>query len=203
MQLQLDAYISDANNKAADIALLDFIGPCILITHSQAGPYGWVAADARPDLVKGIVSIEPEGPPFVNGTAITSPTRVYGITRLPLHFDPPVTDPVQDLRTVVIPPAAQDLMNCTRQAEPAKKLENLAKVPVALVTGEASYHAPYDYCTIGFLKQAGVSVEHFDLGARGIHGNGHFSFMEKNNLHIASLIAKWLRKIERGEEGSL
>ena len=203
MQLQLDAYISDANNKAADIPLLESIGPCILITHSQAGPYGWVAADARPDLVKGIVSIEPEGPPFVNGSALTSPTRVYGITRLPLKFDPPVTDPVQDLKTTVIPSAAQGLLNCTRQAEPAKKLVNLAKVPVALVTGEASYHAPYDYCTVGFLKQAGVGVEHFDLGARGIHGNGHFSFIERNNLHIASLIAKWLRKIERAEEGSL
>src|SRR5262245_29056202 len=45
--------------------LLDRIGPAVLVTHSAGGPAGWLAADARPELVKGIVAIEPLGPPFL------------------------------------------------------------------------------------------------------------------------------------------
>src|ERR1700691_3287101 len=38
-------------NRDALIALVDKIGPAILLTHSQAGAFGWPVADARPDLV--------------------------------------------------------------------------------------------------------------------------------------------------------
>ena len=46
---------------AAIVALLDKLGPSILITHSQSGPLGLRAALARPQLVKGYVSVEPAG----------------------------------------------------------------------------------------------------------------------------------------------
>ena len=44
--------------------LLDRIGPAVLFTHSAGGPAGWLTADARPELVKGIIAIEPIGPAF-------------------------------------------------------------------------------------------------------------------------------------------
>ena len=47
------------------MALLDKIGPAILLTHSQSGAFGWPVADARPDLVKAIVAVEPNGPPVL------------------------------------------------------------------------------------------------------------------------------------------
>ena len=50
-------------NKDAGAALLDRIGPAIVLTHSQSGAFGWLIADARPRLVKAIVAIEPAGPP--------------------------------------------------------------------------------------------------------------------------------------------
>ena len=193
VQLQSSPFISDDNNKPADIALLEKIGPAVLVTHSQSGPYGWVAADARPNLVKGIIAVEPEGPPFVNETGPTGSPRVDGVTRLPLVYDPPVVDIARDLKTVTIPPPKEGLTPCTIQASPAKKLVNVAKVPVIIITGEASYHAPYDYCTVKFLEQAGVQVEWPDLGSLGLHGNGHFPFLERNNLEIAKLVEKWLR----------
>ena len=46
---------------AALVALLDKLGPSILMTHSQSGPLGLRAALARPELVKGYVSVEPAG----------------------------------------------------------------------------------------------------------------------------------------------
>ncbi|HEY1267006.1 MAG TPA: hypothetical protein VGH16_07100, partial [Candidatus Binatia bacterium] len=50
-------------NVPALVALLDKIGPSILLVHSQAGAFGWPVADTRPDLVKAILAIEPNGPP--------------------------------------------------------------------------------------------------------------------------------------------
>ena len=40
-------------------ALLDRIGPAVILVHSQSGAYGLGAAIARPDLVKAVVSVEP------------------------------------------------------------------------------------------------------------------------------------------------
>jgi pimeloyl-ACP methyl ester carboxylesterase len=51
-------------NRDALLGLLAKIGPSILLVHSQAGAFGWPVADARPDLVKAILAIEPNGPPF-------------------------------------------------------------------------------------------------------------------------------------------
>jgi len=38
--------------------LLDKIGPAIFLTHSAAGPFGYLVANQRPKLVKAIVSVE-------------------------------------------------------------------------------------------------------------------------------------------------
>ena len=51
-------------NRDALVALIDQIGPAILMVHSQAGAFGWPVADARPDQVKAILAVEPNGPPF-------------------------------------------------------------------------------------------------------------------------------------------
>ena len=46
-------------NRDAIVALLEKIGPAIVMTHSQSGAFGWPVADMRPDLVKAIVALEP------------------------------------------------------------------------------------------------------------------------------------------------
>ncbi len=50
-------------NRDALVALLDKIGPAILLTHSQSGSFNWPVADARPNLIKAMVAVEPSGPP--------------------------------------------------------------------------------------------------------------------------------------------
>ena len=195
VQLQRNITIADRTTKSAYTALLEKIGPAVLVTHSQSGPYGWAVADARPDLVKGIIAIEPEGPPFVNETGPTGPVRIDGVTRLPLLYDPPVQDIATDLKTIIVPPPpGKNYTSCTIQAEPARKLVNLAKIPVILLTGEVSFHAPYDYCFVKYFAQTSVPFTWLDLGREGLHGNGHFLFMEKNNLQIAERVLAWLSK---------
>lgn len=65
-----------------------------------------------------------------------------------------------------------------------------------VVTSESGYHTVYDDCSVGFLRQAGVSVKHVHLEDEGIFGNGHMVFMEKNNLQIADQVVNvWVQQI--------
>lgn len=80
---------------------------------------------------------------------------------------------------------------CWVQSGEPRKLANLAKIPILIVTGEASYHAPYDHCTARFLEQAGVPVTFMRLEEQGIYGNGHLMMLEKNSDQIIDLIEKW------------
>lgn len=178
--------------RAAGAALLDKIGAAILVTHSQSGSFGWLLADARPKAVKGIVAIEPSGPPFRDALFDEEKNRAWGVTDIPITYAPPVKNP-SELAIVQEPKAdGPDLVRCWEQAKPPRRLVNLHGIPVLVVTTEASYHAAYDHCTARFLAQAGVPNTHFRLEEHGIHGNGHMVMLEKNNMAIAALLQSWL-----------
>jgi pimeloyl-ACP methyl ester carboxylesterase len=195
IQGQTNATKVATNNVNAVVALLDKIGDAVLVSHSQAGPYGWGVGDARPDNVKAIVALEPEGPPFEQQVIAHGPARPYGLTTLPLTYSPAARNPSTDLPTQRIALNSTNQCDCILQTEPAKKLVNLAKFPVLLFVTEASYHAYYDYCTLLYMEQAGMNVDYLDLPAVGIKGNAHFSFMEKNNLQISSVVEAWIQKV--------
>jgi len=89
---------------------------------------------------------------------------------------------------------AADLVRCWAQAEPARTLINLQRIPVLVMQAEASYHATYDQCTVAYLRQARVSVRFVRLADVGIKGNGHMLMLEKNNLDIAAVADRWLRE---------
>ncbi|KAF2469508.1 alpha/beta-hydrolase [Lindgomyces ingoldianus] len=185
------------NNINAFVALLDLIGDAILISHSQAGPHGWGVGDRRPDNVKAIIALEPEGPPFENQIIGGGPARPYGLTTLPLTYSPAVKNPALDFKTERVKAKSKDVSDCVLQKEPARKLVNLSKFPVLLYVTEASYHAYYDHCTLAYMQQAGMDVDYLKLPEVGIMGNAHFSFMEKNNMQIAPLLDAWIRKVVR------
>jgi pimeloyl-ACP methyl ester carboxylesterase len=179
-------------NQQAGAALLDRIGPAIVLTHSQSGPFGWLIADARPDLVRAIIAVEPSGPPFENVVLGQGPARAWGVSDIPITYDPPVTDPAQLTTEPQQSADADDLARCRQQQSPARHLAHLTRIPVLVVTTEASYHAVYDHCTAKYLAQAGVPVTALRLEDRGIHGNGHMVMIEKNNLEVAALLSDWL-----------
>ncbi|KAK1141910.1 hypothetical protein N8T08_008423 [Aspergillus melleus] len=182
--------------QRAGAALLDLIGcPVILLSHSQGGIMPWILTEVRPDLVHAIVSLEPSGPPF-GGVAVNASSLAYGLSDIPLTYSPAVTNPQTDFALKKLSSNSTARDECVLQADhpTPRKLVNLQKVPVVLVTTESSYHAPYDWCTVKFLKQAGVSVEHMQLGELGIHGNGHMVFLEKNSDEVAGVIQKWIEK---------
>lgn len=187
-------------NSAALVALLDKIGPAILVVHSQSGAFGWVVADRRPHLVKALVALEPNGPPVRDLENLGAPQwfadtgrwKVSGLGDVQLTWDPPLKKD-ESLAWVQEENAqCKDCSRCWKQAEPARKLPNLAKVKMIVVTAEASYHAPYDHCTTQFLEQAGVELDHIYLKDCGITGTGHMLMIEKNSDDVAGVIYDWL-----------
>ena len=188
-------------NRDALVALIDKIGPSILMTHSQGGAFGWPVADARPDKVKAILAVEPNGPPFYQVEFVGAPDYFkqgplalpYGITAVPLTYAPAITDAKELAITQEEKVDGPDLVRCYLQKEPARKLPNL-KMPILVVMSEASYHAPYDHCTVKYLQQAGANPTFMRLADLGIKGNSHVMMNEKNNKEIAAAIAQWLGK---------
>jgi pimeloyl-ACP methyl ester carboxylesterase len=190
-------------NRDAILTLLDKIGPAIVLTHSQSGTFGWPVADAKPDFVKAIVAIEPNGPPFFDTGNVPAPewfrdtgtqSRPWGVTAAPLFYSPPANNPSDLAIERQEKSDAPDLAKCWMQRPPARQLPNLQKMPILIVTAEASYHAPYDHCTVKFLEQAGVHPTWIKLADIGVHGNGHMMMLEKNNMEIADVISRWLAK---------
>ncbi|KAE9404482.1 alpha/beta-hydrolase [Gymnopus androsaceus JB14] len=198
----------EASEKIRDAGakLLDIIGrPVILITHSQATQFGWLIADVQPSLVKAIVNLDPAGPPFFDSAIFQAPSpssaspeppqarkftpaRPYGLTEIPITYSPPISSPSELSVQIYFIHAQQEL--------PARKLINLVNIPELAVTAEASYHSVYDHCSVAFLQQAGVPVEHVKLAEVGIRGNGHMMFLEKNGLEILErVVGPWIERV--------
>jgi pimeloyl-ACP methyl ester carboxylesterase len=162
--------------------LLDRIGPAFVLTHSAGGPFGWLLADARPELVKALVAVEALGPTTV---------------AIPLTYDPPIAS----IDELAFEPFAEEpgiewgpLARLPRvvQAEPARRLVNLAQVPIAVVTSDDPRFGVLNAVSIAYLRQAGCTVEDLKLSKLGIRGNGHFMLLEENNREVFDVILGWL-----------
>jgi pimeloyl-ACP methyl ester carboxylesterase len=193
---------SQTVNCEGAAALLDTIGPAIVLTHSQSGAYSWLIGDARPKLVKALVAIEPSGPPVYDTALLgspkwfedTGPRKPYGLTFAPLAYDPPLRRGQALSFVRQDKPDAPGLVRGWLQKEPARKLAKLTRIPVLIVVAEASYHAAYDHCTAAYLAQAGVPTTFIRLEDVGLRGNGHMMMLEKNSDAVAGVIEGWLRK---------
>jgi pimeloyl-ACP methyl ester carboxylesterase len=183
----------------AGIDLLDKIGtPVVLLTHSQSGMFGWSIADARPDKVAAIITVEPAGPPikavdFNKVAYLDRPNLRWGVTNLPIQYEPAIQD-AAELQVELQAHAAAGELSCYVQTGAPRQLKNLTKIPVLFVVGEAGYHRVFDRCTAKWLQQAGVPTEYVELQNAGLRGNGHMMMLEKNSSDIAAYFSKWLAK---------
>ena len=168
--------------------LLDRIGPAVVVCHSAGAPAGYLAADARPELVKALVAIEAVGPPFLDAPGTGLP---WGVAAAPMVFDPPAADP-SELRLTV--DTSQGPVPMTLQEEPARRLPNLSQVPIAVVTAPTSPFLHIDGHLVAYLEQAGCDVDLLRLADHGVHGNGHGMMFERNNREVLQVVIDWLAK---------
>jgi pimeloyl-ACP methyl ester carboxylesterase len=153
--------------------LLDLVGPAVVVTHSAGGPGTFLAADARPEQVAALIAIETVGPPFVKRPGMD---LAWGLAAAPLTFDPPADDPSE------------------LHEGPARRLPNLSRFPIAVVTGEASMFRAFDRDLVDFLAQAGCDVELVQLADHGVRGNSHGIMLERNNAEALAVLTEWVER---------
>ncbi|WP_433521481.1 alpha/beta hydrolase [Nocardia pseudovaccinii] len=156
--------------SGAVATLLDEIGPCVLLTHSTCGPFGWRVA-MKSTSVKGVVGYE------------TSPFAFP-------ESDPPESVPfdIPELADWVAPDLRPDPL-----------FDRLTKIPVQVVFGDnvdihpeyRPYHARARQF-IDVLRARGGDAELLELVEHGLRGNTHFPFSDLNNLEVADLLIRWL-----------
>lgn len=173
------------------VELLDQIGPAFVLANSLGGPSGFLAAEARPDLVVGLVELEPVGPAF--STMFGPDTLQWGVAAVPLAYDPPAATPA-DLQLVEQSPTSGG-PGYMMQTAPARRLANLSKVPIAVVTSEASVFRFSDGPLVEFLHQAGCNAVHIELAEQGVHGNSHGAMFERNNADVLAVITDWMKRL--------
>ncbi len=187
-------------NIDALASLLDRIGPAIVVVHSQSGAYGWPLIQARPDLVKALIALEPSGPPVYGVAFHGAPEwfsdagglKPWGLTITPMEYEPALSSP-DDLQFVQQEvPDAPDKIRCWMQAEPARQLPNFENSPILLVESEASFYAPYNHCTVTYLEQAGVDLTYVKTQDVGLPGGGHMFMVELDSDDVAQIAQDWL-----------
>lgn len=67
---------TDELTLEAYLALLDRVGPSVVVAHSQAGLFGWRAAQERPDSVRALVLVEP--------AAVGDPAKIAALRNIPV-----------------------------------------------------------------------------------------------------------------------
>ena len=123
------------------------------------------------------MTVEPMGPPF--GTTPDIGTLSWGLTAVPIGFDPPRSSPQE-----------------VRAADPASlRVPALRDLPVAVVAGETSAQARYAPEMVAFLRHAGAAVELIDLPALGVRGNGHGLIYEQNSDEALQPVLQWLDRL--------
>ena len=73
--------IETDRNVHAFVALVDQIGPSVLVTWSQSGRFGWLSALQRPDKFKAIVALEGGVPD------LSTPQNVALYSKIPILFE--------------------------------------------------------------------------------------------------------------------
>lgn len=163
-------------NADAVSALFDKIGTGILVSHSHSGGMGWATA-IKNQNIKAIVSYEPgSGFIFPEGE-VPAPIPMAGGT----------------LSAVGVP--MSDFMKLTKipiiiyygDFIPEKPMNN---------PGQDGWRARLEMARLwrDAVNRHGGDVTVIHLPEIGIKGNTHFPFSDLNNVEIADLMSKWLKK---------
>jgi pimeloyl-ACP methyl ester carboxylesterase len=158
-------------------ALFDRIGPAVLITHSQGGLMGWLAA-AKSAKVKAIIAYEPFVSVFAQGELPELPPMPDG-NRAP---SAQAVTPEEFARLAQIP--IQIVWG-----------DNIPKDPCPAVAADVWRIASLaSRRFVDALKQRGGDASILGLPSVGIKGNTHFPFSDLNNLEVADLLSDFLHR---------
>lgn len=171
--------VMDDENVVADalVALLERIGPAILVSHSQSGRFACLAAIRSPN-VKAIVDYEGVNQPFPVGEA-PEPLPAYD----GFLIGPGAPVPREDfLKLTKIP--IQIVVGDNIPSKPQPNL--LLEMPRIRTIFRRQF--------VETVNRYGGDVSLLRLPDVGIYGNTHFPFSDLNNLEVADLMSRFLHE---------
>ena len=146
--------------------------------HSAGGPFGWLMADARPELVKAVVSVEGL-PPAMAAAHLT--------------FDPPGEPTSSTCPTSAASSGARSGA-CRASCRPTRRAgsRTCAGIPIACLHSDDPRFSEISRVAALFLRQAGCTVDDLWLADHGITGNSHFMTLEDNSREVLGVALRWL-----------
>jgi pimeloyl-ACP methyl ester carboxylesterase len=175
--------VSDDPKVISDalVALLEKIGPVILVTHSQSGLFGWLTAMRRPNLVKAVVSYEP-GFVFPDG-AVPPPIPLFKGT-----MAAGASVPVAEFANLAKVPL-QVVYGDNIPANP---------IPDLVADGRRAQVVASQLFAKAVNDRSG-DAEILHLPDTGLRGNSHFMFSDLNNLAVADQLEMFVAR--KGVDG--
>jgi hypothetical protein len=166
---------------AATSALVDRIGPVVLVTHSNSGQYAWLTR-IKNDKVKGIVAYEPATFVFPNDDP---PPPVVTTDPVLASYNNPILVSPEDfakLTTIPIQIVYGDNIDTSTTPSPISGVEVWRLVLQRVNQFVAAVNARGGHVTLLRLPEI------------GIHGNTHFAFWDLNNVQVADTMSDFLHE---------
>ncbi len=171
--------VMDDENVIVDAlaALLERIGPAILVSHSQSGRFAYLAAIRSPN-VKGIVDYEGANQPFPVGQAPAPLPAFDGFL-----VGPGAPVPLEDfLKLTKIPIQIVVGDNIPSSPQPIPQLET----PRIRLIFKKQF--------VETVNRHGGDASLLLLPDVGIYGNTHAPFLDLNNLEVSDLMSEFLHE---------
>jgi pimeloyl-ACP methyl ester carboxylesterase len=211
------ATLSTVEIVEALMALLEQVGPAVLLVHSASGPIAWRMAERRPDLVAAIVGVAPGAPANLLPDLPADPAAiramrhdeslgcpVYAPEDRPVWFDAEFIaaywanaprfprHALENYRRSIVPESARVLNERFNIGGRGLRIDDpmsLRRCDIMIITGDHDPRHPraVDQRTADYL-----GAEFVWLADRGISGNGHMPMIEDNSDALATLILDWL-----------
>jgi pimeloyl-ACP methyl ester carboxylesterase len=176
-------YCGDVVAAQAISALLDEIGPAVLLAHSAGGGSTFRVPDLNAKNVVGIVAFEAAGANPVAG----GPNNAPGLIAT-WKTEPPLP---QGFKPV-------DHGGCPMQGDNPSKLVNYVKTPIIVVGSEKGLaNEAALKCQASVWQQAGVDASYVYLPDRGLKGGGHFAMAQLDTAKYAKVFIELATQIEK------
>jgi pimeloyl-ACP methyl ester carboxylesterase len=211
------ATLGTSDVARALLALLEEVGPSVLLVHSASGPIGWWITEQRPDLVLAVVGIAPGPPANLLKDLPDDPAAIHALrddasAGCPVYAreDAPVwfgaefaaafwanaprfpQHAIKSYLGSIVPESARILnerFNIGGRGLRVENPANLSRHRILITTGE---HDPRHPREVDAATAAALGAEFIWLPDRGIYGNGHMMMIEDNSDELADLILGWL-----------
>jgi pimeloyl-ACP methyl ester carboxylesterase len=217
---------AELTGEAVCRALAGLIGtleePCVLLTHSMSGAYGWRLIETHGDRIRGVIGVapsppgdlEPVPPILQRGDGYVVIRRGAFDRRVDLTRPTPFDDDLVENKLVgggdQFPRDFLDAYKRSLGAAPPRLAFERSNIegsqlhitdtapfkdkPALIISAEHDRdHTPdNDGALAAWLGTIGADATYWYLPDQGITGNGHMMMLEKNNADIAGLIAGWI-----------